>query len=288
MNFRYIIFLGFYISATSCASFKSTSTTGKIAQKLYDYKMLYIRPISICDFSLALDNRYINAQYCEDYETKIKELSTALTVLNDYGKALEKISEENKFSTDDQLDLIISKGESANWFTIGDESTRGIKKIISNTTKLFTNTSKRKNLREVVYEVNIPIQNLIDSLMLTELANRKIAYANVLGHLKNIDSQDEISKPDMRQLIDGESQKISDTLFVLYNDLDNLTIKVLEQFLIEDLEKIDDYSNALKAFKKSHNKLYTEYRRIGTGDDAKITNEILGLIKGIYEGTRQL
>nr|WP_299070407.1 hypothetical protein [uncultured Allomuricauda sp.] len=288
MNFRYIIFLGFCISATSCASFKSTSTTGKIAQKLYDYKMLYIRPTSICDFSLALDNRYINAQYCEDYETKIKELSTALTVLNDYGKALEKISEENKFSTDDELDLIISKGESANWFTIGDESTRGIKKVISNTTKLFTNTSKRKNLREVVYEVNIPIQNLIDSLMLTELANRKIAYANVLGHLKNIDSQDEISKPDMRQLIDGKSQKISDTLFVLYNDLDNLTIKVLEQFLMEDLEKIDDYSNALKAFKKSHNKLYTEYRRIGTGDDAKITNEILGLIKRIYEGTRQL
>ncbi|PIB39224.1 hypothetical protein [Maribacter sp. 4G9] len=288
MNFRYIIGIVCCISATSCATFKSTATTGKLAQNLDGFHTLYNRPISICDFSQALDNTVINVSYCERYETNIQELSTALTVLSSYGNALERISKANGFSTDDQLDLIISKGENANWFAIGDESTSGIKKIISNTAELMANTVKRKNLREVVRNVNTPIQKLIDSLMLPELANRKRVYGYVIKQLNNMEDPDEMVRPDMRRVFHGQSRTISDSLFVQYNDLDNLTINVVEQFLTEDLENIDTYAIALEAFKESHQKLYQEYRRIGTGDDAEVAKEILELIKGIYGGTRQL
>lgn len=261
---------------SACVSLDSVSTTGKVAQKIVDHKDMYHQTIDVCDYFRVLSFSQEFEVECSKYKSSKEVFSHAIIVLTRYGKALEKIADDSDFKTDDQIDLIISSGESAKWFEFDDSRSKAAKKVASAVQTIVVNSVKRKGLRRIITSVNDDIGLVCDSLV-RNLQNRDSLYDKSLKLLSDKYNADENSKPLMRELLSNSSEVVK------YNSLDMaLLLNLKSQFILEQ-KKCREAIRAILAFKLSHQKLRDEIDKVGTKDDLKVAKEIVEELKHLYE-----
>jgi hypothetical protein len=270
------------LTLVGCASFESVTTTAKLAQKFDGHHGLYTRSITVCDYLRVLDSNFLTESYCTGFSKSLKEYEVALTVMEDYGKVLEKVAENTDMKTADKVDIVIKGSEEAEWLKLTDDSKAGVKKVAEAVTKLFINGFKRRNISTVVTEVDPAIQMVVNDYLKKEFANRRIAYARLSEQLKQLSSEPATARPDKR-VVSGK-----DGLFAEYNELDMLTILHLQALIEQDLKDLDACEKVLTAFAAAHHKLAADARKIGTKQDKEILKEIFSSIKDIYKGVDKI
>lgn len=271
------------LSISSCASFESVKTTGKLAQNLDSYKDIYTK--NPCNLTKAFQvNLETNQDKCTEYESNDTIRVQALELLSKYGKALEILVEDAKFDAEDQIGLVLESGTKAKWFTLTEDQITGGKTIGDATFKLIVNGVKRKALRKEFVKNNVAVQGIVNTLY-ADLVIRKAIYVIATKEIDALINEDSKFDADPREVKDSSETVIG---LAYQNRLDQLTKSLLKRQIINDTIQVSKTMDALQSFGKAHEILAKNANKIGTRSDAEVVKELFVNLGKVFEGIEKL
>ena len=282
MKIKYLPLITAFLccSLISCGSYDSVRDTGILAQSLTDYSTVYnTKP---CDIDFAFSET--GSSYCDSYKDRDTTRLKALNLLASYGLALEEFVTSTDFSSGDKIGLMLGNADAAGWLSISDAQMQGSTQIANSTYSLINNGIKRSTLKTVIQGNNDAFQKIINSLT-ADLQLRKQFYATIIKKVEDYMGLDPENDADRREVLNDTEESVG---YVKRNRLDNVSVQLLLNRLMQDQALIIPLIDRLKAVGDAHEILAKNYEKIGTGDDAAVAKLIFENLKSIYMGMNDL
>ena len=261
---------------SSCVSFESVSTVGKLGATLTDDKSLNENTIFLCESMQAIQKDIVFN--CDKYEKDVKSLNAGIDIMASYAKTLALAIKDSDIKSADAIEQTVKSLNGANWTGANENQVAGLKAIASGLQSLLVNSAKRKVLGKTISQLNPSVQSVCTG-MIKIIDNQKKMYLTYDLLFKNRVEKNQ----DFRKVVDSTG-KFSSKEFVTYNDSDKATVAFARKLIKDELDKLDQSAKIFEAFGKGHQVLSDKRPLIGTKSDQKVLNSVIDALKDIFDG----